>query len=137
MTLNLRWNQIGDIGAQYLCDALQHNTTLTTLDLRHNDIGDVGAQHLRDVLQHNTVILILYSSISYDGTEMTNELQPLSSPVDYTNPSILSTIQSYNFDRFEQLIGYRFHQRGDIFLIQINLLILYGKFLLSNVKTFY
>ncbi|CAF3715793.1 unnamed protein product, partial [Adineta steineri] len=72
-----------------------------------------------------------------DGTEMTNELQPLSSPVDYTNPSILSTIQSYNFDRFEQLIGYRFHQRGDIFLIQINLLILYGKFLLSNVKTFY
>ncbi|CAF1278983.1 unnamed protein product [Adineta steineri] len=97
MTLNLRWNQIGDIGAQYLCDALQHNTTLTTLDLRHNDIGDIGTQHLDD------------------GTEMTGELLPLSSPVGYTNPSVLSTIQSYDFDRFEQLIGYRFHQRGDIF----------------------
>ncbi|CAF1396567.1 unnamed protein product [Adineta steineri] len=51
-----------------------------------------------------------------DGTEMTGELPPLSSPVDYTNPSVLSTIQSYDFDRFEQLIGYRFHQRA--YLIQ-------------------
>lgn len=47
---------------------------------------------------------------------MTGELPPLPSPVDYSNPSILSTIQSYDFDRFEQLIGYRFHQRA--YLIQ-------------------
>ncbi|CAF0778180.1 unnamed protein product [Adineta ricciae] len=51
-----------------------------------------------------------------DGTEMTGELPPLPSPVDYTNPSVLSTIQSYDFDRFEKLIGYRFHQRA--YLIQ-------------------
>ncbi|CAF3327620.1 unnamed protein product [Rotaria sp. Silwood1] len=51
-----------------------------------------------------------------DGTEMTGELPPLPSPVDYCNPSVLSTIQSYDFDRFEQLIGYRFHQRA--YLIQ-------------------
>ncbi|UJR26111.1 hypothetical protein I4U23_007457 [Adineta vaga] len=51
-----------------------------------------------------------------DGTEMTGELPPLPSPVDYTNPSVLSTIQSYDFDRFEQLIGYRFRQRA--YLIQ-------------------
>lgn len=47
---------------------------------------------------------------------MTGELPPLPSPVDYSNPSVLSTIQSYDFDRFEQLIGYRFHQRA--YLIQ-------------------
>jgi endoribonuclease Dicer len=51
-----------------------------------------------------------------DGTEMTGELPPLPSPVDYSNPSVLTTIQSYDFDRFEQLIGYRFHQRA--YLIQ-------------------
>ncbi|CAM4797342.1 unnamed protein product [Rotaria magnacalcarata] len=51
-----------------------------------------------------------------DGTEMTGELPPLPSPVDYSNPSILSAVQSYDFDRFEQLIGYRFHQRA--YLIQ-------------------
>jgi len=51
-----------------------------------------------------------------DGTEMTGELPPLPSPVDYSNPQVLSTIDSYNFDRFEQLIGYRFHQRA--YLIQ-------------------
>ena len=47
---------------------------------------------------------------------MTGELPPLPSPVDYSNPSVLSTVQSYDFDRFEQLIGYRFHQRA--YLIQ-------------------
>lgn len=53
---------------------------------------------------------------SEDGTEITGELPPLPSPVDYLNPSVVSTIQSYDFDRFEQLIGYRFHQRA--YLIQ-------------------
>ena len=47
---------------------------------------------------------------------MTGELPPLPSPVDYANPSVLPNIQSYDFDRFEQLIGYRFHQRA--YLIQ-------------------
>jgi dsRNA-specific ribonuclease len=51
-----------------------------------------------------------------DGTEMTGELPPLPPPVDYSNPSVLSAIQSYDFDRFEQLIGYRFRQRA--YLIQ-------------------
>jgi len=51
-----------------------------------------------------------------DGTEMTGELPALPSPVDYSNPSIVATISSYDFDHFEQLIGYRFHQRA--YLIQ-------------------
>jgi hypothetical protein len=37
--------------------------TLTTLNLRHNQIGDVGAQHLVNALEHNTVRLVLYSSV--------------------------------------------------------------------------
>ncbi|CAF1691629.1 unnamed protein product, partial [Adineta ricciae] len=53
-TLDLSGNQIGDAGAQYMSDALRHNTTLTTLDLSGNQIGDAGAQYVSDALRHNT-----------------------------------------------------------------------------------
>src|SRR3984957_5455407 len=38
--------------------------TLTTLDLRWNQIGEQGAQHLANALHNNTVNHFLYSSIS-------------------------------------------------------------------------
>ncbi|CAF0945835.1 unnamed protein product [Adineta steineri] len=59
ITINLSCNRIGPIGAQYLADALQHSTTLTTLDLRKNQIEDVGAQHLANGLRHNTTLTTL------------------------------------------------------------------------------
>ncbi|CAM4768322.1 unnamed protein product [Rotaria magnacalcarata] len=77
-TVDLSRNEIGDKGAQHLANALQPRliktdpftacllTTLTILDLRYNQIGDRGAQHLANALQHNTVIIILYSTISFN-----------------------------------------------------------------------
>ncbi|CAF0863842.1 unnamed protein product [Adineta ricciae] len=38
----------------------QRYQTLTTLDLRWNQIGDEGAQHIADALRTNTVILISF-----------------------------------------------------------------------------
>ena len=77
--LNLQYNQIGDIGAEYLTDFLKHNKviiitsasflfiltfnflfqTLTELNLEENNIGDVGAHHLAKMLETNQVIFIL------------------------------------------------------------------------------
>ncbi|CAF2028261.1 unnamed protein product, partial [Rotaria magnacalcarata] len=52
-TLYLNSNQIGDVGAQFLADALKANTTLTVLYLYENQIGDTGAQYLGDALKTN------------------------------------------------------------------------------------
>jgi Ran GTPase-activating protein (RanGAP) involved in mRNA processing and transport len=96
ITLDLKYNGIGEKGAQYLADALKNKTvnsffcfclshlrlflitqTLTTLNLTDNEIGDNGAQDLADGLKNNTVniffILFLSSaSIPYHtGTDHT------------------------------------------------------------------
>jgi hypothetical protein len=73
MELNLVQNQIGEIEALYLADALLTNTvrsvyfdplniylyyclqTLTTLRLAGNNIDAIGAQYFANVLQINTV----------------------------------------------------------------------------------
>ncbi|CAM2705334.1 unnamed protein product, partial [Rotaria socialis] len=52
-TLYLQANQIGDVGAQFLADALRVNTTLTELRLYTNKIGDSGAQYLGEALKTN------------------------------------------------------------------------------------
>jgi hypothetical protein len=36
------------------------------LDLRFNNIGNVGVQHLANALQNNTVNLIIYSFVLYN-----------------------------------------------------------------------
>ena len=83
-TLDLDQNQIGDVGAQHLADALRNNTVslilfsslsrfylllnaqvLTTFYLSNNQIGATGAQYLADVLQNNTVRLILFLYLSF------------------------------------------------------------------------
>ncbi len=46
----------------YLYYAIQ---TLTMIDLRCNNIGDLGAQDLAKALENNTVNLVFYLSISY------------------------------------------------------------------------
>lgn len=66
--------------AQYLSDALRHNTvrlvhyscsthiqvqlftqTLITLNLKSNEVGCQGAEYLCDALRHNTVYLKFFS----------------------------------------------------------------------------
>ncbi|CAF1474419.1 unnamed protein product [Rotaria magnacalcarata] len=54
-TFDLHANQIGDVGAQFLADALKANTSLTLLQLQTNQIGDSGAQYLADALKVNKV----------------------------------------------------------------------------------
>jgi len=57
--LNLNRNNIGDVGAEHLANALQTNTALTTLDLRNNNIGPKGAEHLARALQINNDLTTL------------------------------------------------------------------------------
>ncbi len=74
-TLNLAYNLLGDIGAEYIARSLKFNRTLLVLNLSANDITDYGAEKLAEVLsqfpltQEELVYrrkLILYSS-TYDG----------------------------------------------------------------------
>ncbi|CAF4031108.1 unnamed protein product, partial [Rotaria magnacalcarata] len=58
-TFDLHANQIGDVGAQFLADALKANTTLTRLDLYTNQIGDSGAQYLGEALKTNKSLTLL------------------------------------------------------------------------------
>ncbi|CAF2228112.1 unnamed protein product, partial [Rotaria magnacalcarata] len=59
-TFDLHANQIGDVGAQFLADALKANTSLTLLQLQTNQIGDSGAQYLADALKVNKTLTVLY-----------------------------------------------------------------------------
>ena len=52
-SIYLEGNQIGDLGAQHLAQALQFNFSLTTLGLgvrwgEGNQIGKIGTQYLAD-----------------------------------------------------------------------------------------
>ncbi|CAF3740535.1 unnamed protein product [Adineta steineri] len=55
-TLNLGMNKIGDLGAQYLANALQQNKTLTTLIILASQIGDLGAEYLANALKQNKTL---------------------------------------------------------------------------------
>ena len=48
-SLNLRFNQLGDEGAEAIGDALKVNGVLTHLNLVHNEIGVEGAKALREI----------------------------------------------------------------------------------------
>ena len=57
--LNLCMNDIGDVGATALADALEDNTTLTKVDLSNNLIGPKGAESLAIALQENVALKVL------------------------------------------------------------------------------
>ncbi|CAF1663838.1 unnamed protein product [Adineta ricciae] len=70
-TLNLAYNSLGDIGAEYIARGLRFNRTLLVLNLSANDITDQGARKLAEVLSKFPLTqeelayrrkLILYSS---------------------------------------------------------------------------
>ena len=65
--LNLWYNNIGDIGATALAEAIKGNTALTYLGLRGNNIGDIGAAAFAEVLKGNTVLTTLYLSFNNIG----------------------------------------------------------------------
>ena len=58
-TLSLYNNNISDVGAMTLAEALRTNTTLTNLDLSFNIIHAKGAKALADALRTNTTLTAL------------------------------------------------------------------------------
>ncbi|CAF3876227.1 unnamed protein product, partial [Rotaria sp. Silwood1] len=68
LELSLYDNPIGDIGAQYLADALKANETLKYLSLSGTQIGDNGIQHLALALRDNKTLdrVFLPKNISED-----------------------------------------------------------------------
>ncbi|CAF1416287.1 unnamed protein product [Adineta steineri] len=94
-TLDLSYNEIGDIGAQHLADtitkmdlkgqgigdseikfvseALHNNETVTKLDLSRNKIGDTGAQHLANALQNNKSSLMATNPYDDQGNRIGDE----------------------------------------------------------------
>jgi Ran GTPase-activating protein (RanGAP) involved in mRNA processing and transport len=69
-TLDISKNGIGSAGAAALADALKMNTTLTTLDISSNyEIGDAGAAALAEALTHNTSLTELWISNNNIGLE--------------------------------------------------------------------
>jgi Ran GTPase-activating protein (RanGAP) involved in mRNA processing and transport len=68
ISINLRYNNIGDKGAEYLSNALSTNTTLTNINLSLNNIGNKGAEYLSNAILNNP------SLVNIDGTNL-NSLQ--------------------------------------------------------------
>jgi hypothetical protein len=56
----LSHNNIGDIGAIEIAEALKTNKTLTKLMLSHNNIGDDGATAIVKALEINQILENLY-----------------------------------------------------------------------------
>ncbi|CAF5012834.1 unnamed protein product [Rotaria magnacalcarata] len=54
--LDLRHNQVGVLGAEYLAVGLRYNKTLQQLNLALNQLGDEGAQQIANLLQNSTVL---------------------------------------------------------------------------------
>lgn len=58
-SLNLSNNRITAVGARLLADALRTNTGLRMLNLNHNQVGSEGAQYLSDALEVNSSLVVL------------------------------------------------------------------------------
>jgi Ran GTPase-activating protein (RanGAP) involved in mRNA processing and transport len=104
-TLNLRYNQIGHQGAQFLAVLLEEtNTTLITLDLGDNQIGDQCAQFLAVLLEEtNTTLTILnlgYNQISNQKmiVKINEKLK-----INHTNKQRLRCLQIQCLEKLKQL----------------------------------
>ncbi len=69
LTLDLRYNDIGDEGTRHLSDALKTNSSLVSLDINVNYIGAIGAEHLIDALKTNASLLSLAAYNNFIGDE--------------------------------------------------------------------
>ena len=77
---------MGDIGANDLSKALQHNTCLTTLDLSQNKISNSGMTAiLQLVMIHNKVLkhVVLFDNQSDEAkVRMIHEIVTMRHPID-------------------------------------------------------
>ena len=62
--LNLSNNNISDVGATDLAQALHHNSTLKELNLSRNNISDAGVTALAQALHHNSTLEKLHLFIN-------------------------------------------------------------------------
>ena len=70
--LDLHHNNIGDVGAKYIAEALKVNRVLTTLYLHNNVVGDGGARSIAQALKANYALSALFlagNKISEEGSE--------------------------------------------------------------------
>ena len=67
--LDLSWNDIGDLGTEVICKALQSNHVMTHLILDGNTIGDSGAETLAEVIKSPATQL---SYLHLDGCHITS-----------------------------------------------------------------
>lgn len=73
--LNLANNIIGDSGAQSIAEALKVNKTVTVLRLRSNNIGDSGAQSIGEALKLNGTLTELYLHDSNISKELHQQVK--------------------------------------------------------------
>ena len=66
--LDLFGNSIGAVGAEHIAGALA-TSAITTLDLGRNNIGDAGAASIADALANNTSITQLYLAFNHIGDQ--------------------------------------------------------------------
>merc|ERR1712118_357528 len=71
--VNLWRNQVGDVGAQRIAQALSTNRTLTTINLTGNKCTDVGILALAKALETNDSV----TSIQWLGNEITDETKAI------------------------------------------------------------
>ena len=68
-------NVIGDEGSKYISNGIKANYTLTDLDLRHNDIHDIGLKEMFITIQFKRSFKYLYLSHNIMGQESTDALE--------------------------------------------------------------
>jgi len=68
-TLGLLGNGLGPEGARIVCETLKHNTTLTALSLADNGLGPEGARFVCEALKHNTTLTTLWLNDNRFGCE--------------------------------------------------------------------
>ena len=71
-TLDLRFNQIGDVEAKDIADALSTNSTLTKIALSGNQIGDAGAIAISDARRTKSTLTRTY--FQYHLIDIKNEV---------------------------------------------------------------
>ena len=58
-TLYLRWNSLGEIGIKFISESLVFNSKITSLDLSSNSIGELGAMYMSQLLIKNNSLIEL------------------------------------------------------------------------------
>ncbi|NGX62383.1 MAG: hypothetical protein K940chlam9_01880, partial [Chlamydiae bacterium] len=74
INLDLKYNNIGDNGANAIAESLKVNAYLTSLNLSNNNIGDNGANAIAESLKVNTYLTSLYLEFNHIGDNGANAI---------------------------------------------------------------